>query len=245
MLHRPLAAALCLALGPSASAAVVGLRPSTSRPPVAASALPIVAPIPTLPAPTGMRWGGESAFSGLRRVPELGRGEFGVVYDHPDDPGAVVKLTADNEDSIYNTFTGPRPREVMESQTVEEAQGLRWLEEAGAGPRLLGVTRVRHRLADLWSKLSRGSDLFADRLSRPALVKEKVFGETVAELRRAGAFGREEEAMVEDLRARLVAAGVLVWDERDDNVMIGSTASHPGRRAWLVDAGLLEVRPAK
>lgn len=203
---------------------------------------PFLSPALAAPVLPALRWASERAYLGFHRLPEIGRGEFGVVYEHPDDPAAVVKLVADNKDSAYNALlAGSRSREAIERDAVSEAVASQWLAEAGVGPQLLAVVRVKHRLSDILSKLPFASRIFDTDLSRPALIKEKVFGETIEDIKRHGAFGPDEEKLVVELEERLKQAGVSWADIRPSNIMIGATASHPVVQAWLVDAGFLEI----
>jgi hypothetical protein len=227
--------------------AVVCLPPQAaalqeSAPPVLVPRVEInLAPTAALAGLSAVRWSGEQAYVGLRPLPELGRGEFGVVYDHPADPTAVVKLVADNKDSIYNTLVGSRSRQEMEADAVSEAQATVALAKAGAGPQLIGVVRVPHRFSAVLAQLASWAGLPAPEWSRPALVKEKVVGQTVEDLKSEGYFGRDEERLVIELKDRLSRAGFASADMKPANIMIGTTASQPVVRAWLVDAGFAEL----
>jgi hypothetical protein len=213
-----------------------------SAPPVLMSRVEIsLAPTAALVGLSSIRWAGEQAYVGLRSLPELGRGEFGVVYDHPADPAAIVKLAADNRDSVYNTLVGARTRQDMDRDAASEAHATRTLAEAGAGPGLIGVARIPHRLSGVLSQLASWAGLPASDWSRPALVKEKVFGQTVEELEAEGYLGRDEEEHVIELKRRLARAGVSWADLRPTNIMIGTTKSQPVTQAWLVDAGFAEL----
>ncbi|MDE2490051.1 MAG: CPBP family intramembrane metalloprotease, partial [Elusimicrobia bacterium] len=71
---------------------------------------------------------------------------------------------------------------------------------------------------------------------RPASVRERIHGRTVAALRRDGAFGVRERALVDELIGRIAGAGFVARDLNLGNIMIGRRAGETDRRAWLVDA---------
>ena len=72
---------------------------------------------------------------------------------------------------------------------------------------------------------------------RPALVKERIYGDTVEAILENNAFSAEDHGLLEDLFLRIARAGVYFFDVRPGNVMIGRTLLDPVRRAYLVDGG--------
>lgn len=67
------------------------------------------------------------------------------------------------------------------------------------------------------------------------LEKERVFGETVAGLCRMRRFGEAEAALTRGLVDRLANFGETFADLYADNIMLGTTARQPERRAYIVD----------
>lgn len=167
----------------------------------------------------------------------LGRGEFGVVFVHPADPSLTVKMMADNVDSPYRTIAGHRSRQDMDLDAREEAKGAALLAQAGAGPRLTAVTRIPHRAAPLLRRLAAWFGASEPDFGRPALVKERVFGEHLDNLYDAGPPLPGHQRMVLDLARRIDDAGLVASDLRPANIMIGTTAADPVQKAWLVDSG--------
>ena len=86
----------------------------------------------------------------------------------------------------------------------------------GAGPRILGSGTVD---------------------GHAALVKERVYGDTVERMLEDDAFGAEEHGLLQDLFLRIARSGLSFVDPRPGNVMIGRTFVDPARRAYLVDGG--------
>lgn len=218
--------AFALALSPPSRAVDIA-APSAETP---------VAALPVVPAQAlgmgGMTWLNNAATLGGAALPALGRGDFGAVYAHPAQPAWVVKIAADG-------FGAPnaRGRSEMTRDVLAEADATRALAEVGAGPRLIAVTRIPHRLQPLMDRMAAWFGTRAPDWSRPALVKERVIGSTLGELRRAGARTNAHDAMTQDLKIRLGAAGLTARDLHDENIMIGVTASRAKTQAYLVDAG--------
>ncbi|NNN05325.1 MAG: hypothetical protein HKL90_05435 [Elusimicrobia bacterium] len=195
-----------------------------------------IAALPVVPAQAlglgGMTWLNNAASLSDSALPALGRGDFGAVYTHPAQPAWVVKIAADG-------FGAPnaRGRSQMTWDVLAEATATRALAEAGAGPRLIAVTRIPHRLQPLMDRMAAWFGARAPDWSRPALVKERVIGSTLGELSRAGARTNAHDTMTRDLKGRLRAAGLTARDLHDENIMIGVTASREKTQAYLVDAG--------
>lgn len=164
----------------------------------------------------------------------LGRGLYGVAYVHPADDALMVKVAA-----IGFGNAQPRGSKVMQREIIEEADSARALAEIGAGPKLIGVTRIQHRMQPLVDRMAAWFGVRGPDWGQPAVVKEKVEGKTVGDLRRAGEFTPEDQRMIQELRARIRAAGLLARDLHDENIMIGATVSDPEPRAYLVDAGFV------
>jgi hypothetical protein len=173
---------------------------------------------PAVDVPAGAVLDGEELVAGGLRAAPLGRGAFGLVHPHPSVEGAVIKIdlprNARPEDL---TPAASRARVELDRAAAEEAALV------GAGPRVLGGGFVG---------------------GRPALVKERVYGATVAELLASGRFGPEEHALVEALFETLAESGKLFFDVGPDNVMIGRTLADARVRAYLADGGAaLPPRP--
>lgn len=146
-----------------------------------------------------------------RRLAPLGRGAFGVVHAHPEVDGAVVKIDSPRQGDDGG-IGAARARLAFDAKSIHDA------ESAGLGPRLLGAGLVD---------------------GRPALVKERVYGETVTRLLEGGAFGPEEHSLLEALALRAARGAGRFVDVGPDNVMIGRTLADPARRAFLTDGGVV------
>jgi hypothetical protein len=232
-MRRAALAVLLLSLAASASAALAEVRFAVAPPDAVA---PLIMP-PSAVGLQAMSWLNNCAYA-PRALDALGRGEFGAVYAHPADPALVVKVAADGFGGIV-----ARSARERELDALDEAESSRRLADAGAGPKLIAVTRVRHRLQPLLDRAAAFFRVPAPDWSRPALVKERVHGRTLADLKRDGALTDAHRDMVARLRGRLARAGLRAGDFHDDNVMIGATASDPAPRALLVDAGLVRSLP--
>ncbi|MBI3564802.1 MAG: hypothetical protein HY079_06370, partial [Elusimicrobia bacterium] len=162
--------------------------------------------------PDGAALDGEDLVAaGGRSVPKLGRGFFGIVHPHPDVEGAVVKTDLPRKVGVLG-----EPPSMAEFRISRDRRTTLEAARVGAGPRLLGEGSVG---------------------GRPALVKERVYGDTVARLLEEGRFGGADHALVEELFLRIARSGITFVDIRPENVMLGRTLADPRRRAWLIDGG--------
>jgi hypothetical protein len=211
------AARLAVALAPPVAAAA-GLEPvakaARADPALAAWFDGGAAPSLGLDGLTATRRGWSQDGAPLDR---LGQGDFGFVDAHRAVPGAVVKTVAHSVE--VHLMMGPSAADTA----AQEQTTARALAAADAGPRHFG----RARLA-----------------GREVSVRERVYGDTFDALTRAKKFGAEEQALIEDLLARLADAGLKPDDMRPANIMIGHTLMDPRRRAYLVDGGRLQAVPA-
>lgn len=188
----------------------------------------------------GMRRRWEKLYLSGQELQELGRGAFGAVYAHPRIKGAVIKMVALSAATVF-AFGGSDVKVAMQDYQVGRA-----VAEAGVGPKVLGVvsvpgepSRLRRWLWGLVGREARVAD-------RPAVVKERIFGETVEDLIAARRFTAKEYDLVQEMLGRMADARLRVWDLRTANVMIGTTADDPAPRAYIVDAGwLLPVKDAE
>ena len=184
-------------------------------------AAPVAAQVPRL---SGLRLGlgldGRATVvtSGLKRSALLGRGSFGSVFDHPHEPGAVLKVI-DHPENMPTDDQAPLTR----MQTAHrDANAAKAFESAGAGPVFLGQSEV---------------DGF------PVLEKEKVDGADLKELLESGAYDPRAHALMLDLVDKMAAGRILVEDMLPGNFRLGTTRSDPTRRAYLLD-GQLHHSPA-
>lgn len=163
----------------------------------------------------------------------IGRGDFGAVYAHPRDRGAVIKLVDFSVGAVLSIGTTHE-----ESARQDERIGRR-LAEAGAGPKVLGIASIpgepspwRRRVWAFFGKTARVPD-------RPAVVKERIYGETVEDLIYARRLTQEDYALIQDMLGRMADVRIRVSDLRTANIMIGRTVDDSQRRAYLVDGGWL------
>lgn len=163
-------------------------------------------------------WFSESLVHGGRPASFIGRGDFGVVHEHPAVSGAVVKVIAPIFEAV---LAGVKPKE----QAKVDEEAARRGQAAGLSERLLGVGTIS---------------------GRPALVKERVYGDTLDKAIRERRFGPEDRALVMDLLGRMADAGLqgVDADLHAHNIMLGRTALQPERRAYLIDGALEEAPPA-
>jgi hypothetical protein len=140
----------------------------------------------------------------------LGRGNFGIVYDHPKMNGAVIKL-ADHAPEVLMEDPG----RTLEQTADSEDAVLRRLAAADLSPRVLGRAVIG---------------------GRPVSVREKIYGETLEDLFARKAYGPSEHDLVMDLLSRAAAQHVFPEDMRMPNIMIGTTLRDPVRRAYIVDS---------
>lgn len=140
----------------------------------------------------------------------LGRGNFGIVYDHPKIKGAVIKLTDHAPEILMED-----PARTHEQTADDEDAVLRRLAGAGLAPQVLGKDVIG---------------------GRPVSVREKIYGETLEDLIARKGYGPAEHALVMDLLARAAAQHLFPEDMRPPNIMIGTTLRDPVRRAYVVDS---------
>lgn len=147
----------------------------------------------------------------------LGAGGSKEVLSLPGQTALVLFSRADSAETALQALEGRRAIE-------GELAGRAILEPLGVVPRRVGK--------------SRGA-LSLERGGRPRTVQylmlEQVAGETLAE---KGRLSAEELGLVKALFEQLAEAGIELGDAGGiaRNIMIGSTPSHPARRAWVVDA---------
>lgn len=161
--------------------------------------------------PDGAALDGEDLLWNGGRTGALGRGFFGVVHPHPAVEGAVIKTDLPRKLGALGepAEMGLWRMEKDRSVTLAAAR-------IGAGPRVLGEGQVG---------------------GRPALVKERVYGDTVERRLEDDAFDAEDHGLLEDLFLLIARSGISFVDVRPGNVMIGRTLLDPVRRAYLVDGG--------
>lgn len=168
-------------------------------------------PARSVETPDGAVLDGEDLVWNGERTPALGRGFFGVVHPHPSVEGAVVKTDLPRKLGALGEPPDMGERRVERDRAVTLAAA-----RIGAGPRVLGMGTVA---------------------GHPAIVKERVYGDTVERLLEEDAFGAEDHGLLQDLFLRIARSGVSFMDPRPGNVMIGRTLADPVRRAYLVDGG--------
>ncbi len=184
------------------------------------------------------RW--EKLYLGGKELTLLGRGDFGAVYAHPRIRGAVIKMVAFSAGALLSISMTPAQAAQQEAKVTQR------LAKASVGPELLGTvsipgepTRLRRWLWGLFGKEARVED-------RPAVLKKRVYGDTVEDLIAGRRFTQEDYELVQDMLRRMAGDRIRVSDLRTANVMIGRTASNPERRAYLIDGGwLLPVKAAE
>lgn len=154
---------------------------------------------------------GEDLVAGGRRVAAIGRGFFGIVHPHPSVEGAVVKT-----DLPRGTDPSAEPASAGAFRLSRDRRTTREAARIGVGPRLLGEATVG---------------------DRPALVKERMYGDTVARLLESGRFTAEDHALIEEMFLTVARSGIVFLDVRPENIMLGRTLVDPRRRAYLVDGG--------
>ncbi|MFI5345992.1 MAG: hypothetical protein ACHQ51_06425 [Elusimicrobiota bacterium] len=168
----------------------------------------------------GLTYKGTTLMRSGQKAEFVGRGMRGVVAAHPEIPGAVVKTV-----SMVGS-ANPMIAETELSPTAlfqKEAKTARALEAAGVGPRYFGDGVVDGRLSS---------------------VRERVYGNTLEKLFSARAYGPKEHALVLVMLRKMADAGISASDMKPANIMIGSTAADPERRAYLVDGGAVSALPA-
>jgi hypothetical protein len=149
-------------------------------------------------------------FDGGRSVETLGAGAMGSVFVHPTRPHAVVKMArAGYKDAVC--CMAPDDESILQYEDYD----LDRLAALDAAPKTLARVQVS---------------------GQPGSVRERIYGRTVGSLRRRGAFGADERAMVHDLLRRIAEGGFVARDLNLGNIMIGRRAGDAQDRAWLVDA---------
>ncbi len=143
----------------------------------------------------------------------LGKGTFGMVHEHPEVAGAVIKTI------FFPKDWGVEARRKMYEFASDDERSARVLARAGAGPRLLAHT---------------------DELGSPVLIKERVYGSNVHDLIQEGLYDARHHRLILDLIDRLAKARLMPGDLREPNIMIGRTLLDSERKAYLIDGGELE-----
>jgi hypothetical protein len=165
----------------------------------------------TVEPPEGAVLQGEDLIWNGELTPALGRGFFGVVHPHPAVEGAVVKTDLPRKLGALG-----EPPEMGRWRMEKDRNTTLAAASIGAGPRVLGSGTVD---------------------GHAALVKERVYGDTVERMLEDDAFAAEEHGLLQDLFLRIARSGFSFVDPRPGNVMIGRTMVDPVRRAYLVDGG--------
>lgn len=161
--------------------------------------------------PAGAVLEGEDLLWKGERSPALGRGFFGVVHPHPSVEGAVVKTDLPRKLGVLGEPADMGPRRIEKDRAVSLAAA-----RIGAGPRVLGMGTLD---------------------GHAAIVKERVYGDTVERRLEDDVFDEEDHGLLEELFLRIARSGLSFVDVRPGNVMIGRTMLDPVRRAYLVDGG--------
>jgi len=162
--------------------------------------------------------GGQLYLDG-KKLDALGRGNYGVVFDHPRAEGVVVKLADHSPEVIMND-----PTRTHETTSDLEESAARPLGDAGLGPRYLAKGTIG---------------------GRPVSAREKVYGSTLEDLIADRRYGDKEHALVLDLLSRIAESRMFPEDVRTPNIMIGTTLLDPAPRAYVVDSTRLRpVDPA-
>ncbi len=184
------------------------------------------------------RWG--RLYLEDRELQALGQGDFGRVYAHPKDPGAVIKLVAFSAGALLSAGLSKE-----QAARLESLVGAR-LAAIGAGPKVLGTasipgepSRLRRRLWGLFGWEARVPE-------RPAVVMERIYGETVEQLIAQRRFTRLDYDLIQRMLERMAKGRARASDLRPANVMIGRTLADAEPRAYLVDGGwLLQVKESE
>ncbi|MFA6003197.1 MAG: hypothetical protein WC881_03935 [Elusimicrobiota bacterium] len=195
------------------------------------------API-TAPPLDGIIHQGARLIKAGRPLELLGRGSFGAVYAHPEQPDAVIKLmTASPLLLWWDTTSWSRT-------AAKDARVAARLADAGVGPRVLAETAIPGK-SGIWRRwLARLPGMKSWAAPRPAVVKERIFGDTVQHLLDRRGFGPRDYALVQDMLGRMADARIRVQDLRPANIMIGRTAADPEPRAYMFDGNyLMKVAP--
>ncbi|MBI2342920.1 MAG: hypothetical protein HYV02_01070 [Deltaproteobacteria bacterium] len=153
-----------------------------------------------------------------RRLRCLGAGSLGKVFEHPHAPSAVIKL-AIHSFGMLMMGDGQSREATIEEDAIVSGR----LAGLDVGPRSFGL----HRL---------GPDFL--------LVKERVYGVTLAALARSRAIDMEVEALVDIVVRRMAAAGLTSEDLLLGNFMMGRTMRDETVRVYCVDGNMLRSLPA-
>lgn len=177
----------------------------------------------TLPAEDASRWSFQTSwfraarlFDGAFHAKPLGEGAMGSVFVHPTDSDKIVKVARAGYKDAAGEYFAPDDETVL----AYEDYDLSRLAAVGAAPKTLARAAVS---------------------GRPASVRERVRGFTVDELKRRGAFGEREKALVHELLDRIADAGFTARDLNLGNIVIGRIRGTE-ERAWLVDTLGVSVR---
>lgn len=150
-------------------------------------------------------------WDGEREAAPLGEGVMGSVFVHPSRPDAIVKMARRGYADAAGDSMAPSDETVL----AYEDYDLDRLAALDAAPRTLARVEVS---------------------GRPGSVRERIYGETVASLKRRGAFGARERRRVDELIARIADGGFVARDMNLGNIMIGRKGDDFFERAYLVDA---------
>ena len=153
---------------------------------------------------------GTRLWDGSQNARELGSGIMGTVFVHPTRPDAVVKVARRGYADATGDFMGSDDETALD----REDHALTLLAEIGAAPRPLERLTIS---------------------GRPASARERIYGSTLAELKRARLFGAREHALVHDLLDRIAEGGFIAHDLHFENIMIGRRGGDQRERAWVVD----------
>lgn len=163
-----------------------------------------------------------------KELKALGLGSFGAVYAHPRVPGAVIKM-------VVFSLRGSKAEEAEQDRRVSSR-----LAAAGVGPKVLGIvsipgepSRLRRWLWSLLGQEARAPD-------RPAVIKERIYGETVEQLIAERKFKRRDYDLIQRMLERMADERIRAGDLRTTNIMIGRTATDPEPRAYLMDGDRLD-----
>lgn len=165
----------------------------------------------SIATPEGAVLEGEDLLWQGEHTAALGRGFFGIVHPHPAVEGAVIKTDLPRKLSILGEPPSMGQWRIgRDRKTADDAATI------GVGPRVLGEGTIS---------------------GHPALVKERIYGDTVEKILENDAFGAEEHELLEELFLTIARSGISFVDVRPGNVMIGRTLVDPILRAYLVDGG--------
>jgi|SRR5579859_3580558 len=168
------------------------------------------------------RLSGSALYLGSRRAREVTRTQGGRLYVHPDAADATIEAFYERHAPLADA-----QRMIPDAQPVFSA-----LAYQGHAPATLG-----------WDYLF-VSDLGDAKPVRALVARERVSGETVAKLIESGGVSVEDRALVRDLLLAVASAGGDIRRLQPNDVLVGTTALRPERRAYVVDVHALR-RPDK